>query len=233
MKKIFGCFTIFEICLWIASVVTVIISYLLMPEKNPLSLITSLVGVTALIFLARGKAAGQILIIIFAALYGVVSFEQAYYGEMITYLGMSAPIAVVALISWIRNPYAKGEVRVASLKPRNLAILIGLATAVTFAFYFILEALGTANLIVSTVSVATSFHAAGLTVLRSPYYALGYASNDVVLIILWCFALAENPAALAMIVCFVAFLVNDFYGFISWIKMKKRQSDSENITERA
>ena len=45
--------------------------------------------------------------IVFSLLYGVVSFTFAYYGEMITYLGMTAPMALFALISWMRNPYKR------------------------------------------------------------------------------------------------------------------------------
>lgn len=33
--------------------------------------------------------------IIFSLLYGVISFSFSYYGEMITYLGMTMPMAVV------------------------------------------------------------------------------------------------------------------------------------------
>ena len=226
--KIKSLFSPFEIFLWLASVMTVVLSFVLMPQKNPLSLVTSLVGVTALIFLARGNAIGQVLIIIFAGLYGAVSYGQAYYGEMITYLGMSAPIALVALVSWLKNPYEKGQVRVATLRPRTVVILFSLAITVGVVFYFVLCALGNANLPVSTISVTTSFMAAGFTVLRSPYFALAYATNDIVLIILWCFAIPTNPAAVAMIVCFLAFLVNDFYSFVSWLRMKKRQTAKNN-----
>lgn len=40
--------------------------------------------------------------VVFSILYGVISFTFAYYGEMITYLGMTAPMAVVALVSWLK-----------------------------------------------------------------------------------------------------------------------------------
>ena len=42
---------------------------------------------------------------LFSLMYGVISYTFAYYGEMITYLGMTMPMAVFALISWVRNPY--------------------------------------------------------------------------------------------------------------------------------
>ena len=38
-------------------------------------------------------------------LYGVISFTFSYYGEMLTYLGMTMPIAIFDLISWLKNPH--------------------------------------------------------------------------------------------------------------------------------
>ena len=98
-----------------------------------------------------------------------------------------------------------------------------LAVAVTAVFYFILKYLGNVALIVSTLSVTTSFIAAYLTFLRSPYYALAYAANDIVLIVLWCIASVAEPSNLPMLICFAVFLVNDLYGFINWRRMQKRQ----------
>ncbi len=117
MKKLQRYFTLSDIILWTLSVAMITAGFLLFDSGKPLTLITSLIGVTALIFLAKGSWIGQILLIIFAVLYGIISFECAYYGEMLTYLGMSAPMAVVVLIAWIKNPYGnkKTEVKVNSV----------------------------------------------------------------------------------------------------------------------
>ena len=144
---------------------------------------------------------------------------------MITYLGMTAPMAVFALISWLRNPYNgnKAEVKVNSLKKQETIFMSLLAAVITFGFYFILRYFHTANLIPSTISVTTSFLAVYLTFRRSPYFALAYAANDIVLIVLWILATLSDISYLSVIICFVAFLVNDIYGFINWLKMQKRQ----------
>ena len=97
------------------------------------------------------------------------------------------------------------------------------AIIVTAVFYFILEAFDTANIVPSTVSVTTSFLAVYLTGQRTPYFALAYAANDVVLIILWSLASIADPGYISVVVCFVAFLANDIYGFISWKKIEQRQ----------
>ena len=224
MKNPFLSLTKFEFCLWCFSVLSVILSFSLSESGDPLKLIASIIGVTALIFTAKGYVIGQILIVIFSLFYGFISFYTRYYGEMITYLGMSSPIAVIAAIAWFKNPY-KGTKEVTVNKPskKQLTVMLLLAVAVTAVFYFILKYLGNAALIVSTLSVTTSFIAAYLTFLRSPYYALAYAANDIVLIILWCIASVAEPSNLPMLICFAVFLVNDLYGFINWRRMQKRQ----------
>ena len=223
--SLFHSLTKFEWCLWLSSVVVVTVSFFLSPDKNVLNLIDSLIGVTALIFISKGYVIGQVLLIIFGVLYGVISFEYRYYGEIITYLGMSAPIAGLAVISWLRHPYKDSkEVEVnRHLKLSTWLTLIFLTAAVTVGFYFILKALGNSNLLFSTISVTTSFLAASLTFLRSPYYGLGYAANDAVLITLWVLAALEDPGYVPMIFCFVMFFINDLYGFFNWRRMSKRQ----------
>ena len=220
-------FTKGELALWLGSLALIVAAFCIWDRMNYLTLAASLVGVTSLIFCAKGNPAGQVLIIVFAALYGIISWESAYYGEMITYVGMTAPMAVWALIVWLRHPYAgrRAEVKVNRLRAREYLLMALLAAAVTAAFYFILRALNTANLIQSTISVTTSFVAVYLTARRSPFYALGYAANDVVLIVLWSLAAAQDLSYLSVVICFVVFFVNDLYGFFNWMRMQRRQQE--------
>lgn len=225
LKEYFTYFSVLEWLLWGVSSVAILTAFLCFDRSNVLTLIASLVGVTALIFYAKGNPFGQVLMIGFCITYAVISYSYAYYGEMLTYLCMALPMAVVGLITWRKNPFEKGkaEVKVNEVKSKEYAFMALLTGIVTVAFYFILDALGTANIWVSTLSVATSFIPAYLTFRRSPYYALGYAFNDLVLIILWVMASFENTAYVAVAVCFIAFLINDTYGFFRWRQMSKRQ----------
>ena len=223
-----GYFSKGETLLWSSSVLLIIIFFFIFDKENYMTLTASVIGATALIFNAKGNPIGQALIIIFSIFYAIISYSFAYYGEMITYLGMSAPMAAIALISWLRNPYNgnRSEVKVNRIKGKEIIFMLILTAVVTAAFYFILKAFGTANLIPSTVSVTTSFIAAYLTFRRSPFFALAYAANDVILLILWTMATISDISYLSVIICFVMFLINDIYGFINWTKMQKRQSKS-------
>ena len=218
--------TKFELGLWLFSLTGVTLSSVFSPAFDPLSLIASLIGVTALIFVAKGDPLGQILTVVFSVFYGVISWTFRYYGEMITYIGMSTPMAALAVAAWLRNPYEQGraEVRVNRLKLPEVLFLAVLTAAVTVLFYFILAFFNTANLLPSTLSVTTSFLASYLTFRRSPFYALAYAANDIVLIVLWVLASMEDPSYLPMILCFTMFFLNDTYGFVNWQRMQKRQN---------
>lgn len=226
MKNPLKYFTVAEILLWSISVLIIIISFLIFDRINYFTLAASVAGVTSLIFCAKGNPTGQALMIIFSIMYGIISYTFSYYGEMITYLGMTMPMAIISLISWLRNPYkgSKREVKVNSISRRELAFALFLTAAVTVVFGFILKAFGTANLIPSTISVTTTFLAAYLTFRRSPWYAAVYAANDVVLIVLWTLATLKDIGYLSVTVCFTVFLVNDLYGFLNWRKMARRQN---------
>lgn len=223
--KIKNYFSAGELLLLGLSAAIITVTFFIFDRQNYLALAASLTGAASLMLCAKGNPAGQALIIIFSVMYGIISYSFRYYGEMLTYLGMTAPMAVISLVSWLKNPYGgnRSEVKVNRIKRREIFFMMILTAAVTAAFYFILKSLGTANLIPSVVSVTTSFAAAYLTFRRSPFYAVLYAVNDAVLIVLWSLACMTDISYFSVMICFVMFLANDIYGFISWRKMEKRQ----------
>lgn len=226
LKRLNNYFTTFEKILWIGSVVLIIGSAVIFGKDGILSVIASLIGATSLLLNAKGNPIGQALSVVFAILYAIISYSFAYYGEMITYLGMTGPMALAAFISWIRNPFAKGkaEVKVNHIHRGEVAAMFAIAIAITAVFYFILKFFNTANLIPSTLSVTTSFLAVYLTFRRNQFFAIAYAVNDIILIILWSLAAISDISYLSVVTCFVIFLANDIYGFVNWNAMRKRQS---------
>lgn len=211
--------------LWGISMVMVVVSNLLTGTVDLVNLAATVIGVTALIFVAKGDVLGQVLTFVFAVLYSITSWRFRYYGEILTYLGMSAPIALLSVVSWLKNPYEKGkvEVKIQRLNRKQTVLLWGLTIMVTGVFGWMLYLLDTPNLLFSTISISTSFLASALMFFRNSNYALAYGANDVVLIILWVLASMENITYLPMVVCFTMFLINDLYGYFSWRKRESSQ----------
>lgn len=214
-----------EKTIWIISLITIILSSCLFSERDTLTIIASVIGATALMFVGKGDAIGQLLTIIFAVIYAIISFRFHYYGEMITYVGMTAPSALWAMIVWLKNPYSAREVKVGKMTKAKWCLLAVSAVIVTLIMWRILVYFNTANILFSTISVTTSYLASMLTVLRSPYYAVCYAANDIILIVLWTLASMADISYFPMVLCFLIFLINDLYGFINWRRMKNRQDN--------
>ena len=225
MKKLISSLTAFERILLIFSMIVITAAFIIFDGNDYLSFIASLVGAVSLIFCAKGHPIGQALIIIFSILYGIVAIRVKYYGELATYVLMTLPMAVYALIEWLRHPYDEEtrEVEVKKIDKKDVFALVISAALVSVAFYFILGFFKTPHLPLATLSVLTSFSAVFLSAKRSPLYAVAYALNDLVLIALWALSLKENMGNISVLVCFSIFLVHDIYGFISWSQRGVKQ----------
>ncbi len=71
-KKLLSYFSKLEITLWVSSIALILISFIAFDRANYLTLIASLFGVTSLIFNAKGNPTGQVLMVIFSLLYGII-----------------------------------------------------------------------------------------------------------------------------------------------------------------
>ena len=225
LNKFLRYFSISEIILWCVSIAFIIIPYLVFDNQDFGIMLVSLLGVTAIVFIAKGNPFGQLMMMAFGIVYTILSYEMKYYGEMITYAGMTVPMALSSLISWLKNPFEKDklEVEIATLTKKDYILTLVFAVIVTAIFHFILKFFGTANIVVSTISITTSFIAVLLTYKRSEFFALGYLLNDIVLIVLWVMACFNDIKYVSVVSSFVAFMFMDSYTFINWSKIKRRQ----------
>ncbi len=231
IKSLFKDFSREERLLWLFSLVFIALSFVIFDRENYMALLASLVGVTSLIFGAKGNPIGPLLSIIFSLIYGIISFSCRYFGEVILYWGITAPMSFVSLVAWLKNPYngKRNEVKVNKISGKEIFFMSFFVIAVTVLFYFILKCFGTENLYLSTFSVTVSFAAIYLTFRRSPYFAIVYAVNDIVLIALWTLAAAKDISYISVVICFIVFLVNDIYGFINWRRIFERQQKNSDF----
>ncbi len=229
--KLFGgeksYFNKYDIFIFTLSTIILSTVFFAFDRVNYTIFIMSILSVAMLILIAKGNVIGEILSVLFCTYYSIVSYNNRYYGELITYLFMTMPMAILSIFSWLKNPYKKNklQVKINKITFKEVIFMFLLTIVITWIFYFILKYFNTANLAVSTLSISTSFIAVYLTFRRSEFYALGYAFNDVILIILWALASVNDIKYLTLTSCFVVFLINDVYGFICWTKMKKQQNE--------
>lgn len=231
MKNFLKSWNLFEKLFLLISLLIIIICFFLGTDKNILSLVTSILGVITVIFGAKGLVWAPVVNLLYNIVYIILSYTQGFYGEVLIYIFMMTPINIAMIISWLKNKSKEDEniVEVNKLNKKEYILLFGFTLVVAFGFYFILKALNTTALFISTISLIDSFIATYLLYRRCSNYALSYIVNDIILIVLWFYAIRNNGIAyLPMVLSFLVFLVNDIYGLISWKKRERKQNEKES-----
>ncbi len=206
------------------SLTAIIVSFILIKEKDYLTFITAINGMFMAIFVARAHIFAQIFGIINVILYGITSYITHYYGELIISVALYFPLTIIATVSWIKHLYKQTpEVEIEKINYKDIIYMILITTVVTVGIFFLLRALNTPNLIVSVLSVSISTAAAYLSIRRSPFYALAYSFNDIVIIVLWGLATKESMQYLPLTISFIGFFLCDSYGLINWLQIRRRQ----------
>lgn len=231
MKNFLKSWNLFEKLFLLISLLIIIICFFLGTDKNILSLVTSILGVITVIFGAKGLVWAPVVNLLYNIVYIILSYTQGFYGEVLIYIFMMTPINIAMIVSWLKNKSKEDEniVEVNKLNKKEYILLFGFTLIVAFGFYFILKALNTTALFISTISLIDSFIATYLLYRRCSNYALSYIVNDIILIVLWLYAIRNNGIAyLPMVLSFLVFLVNDIYGLISWKKRERKQNEKES-----
>lgn len=218
-------FTITEWSLWLFSILAILSTSIYFGNQEPLAILASMIGITSLIFSAKGNPIGQGLIIIFAVIYAYLALRNNYYSELITYSCLTLPMAVFSLLSWLSHPFQgkKAQVTISQVKVKDYYLLFLLTVLITVIFYYILGIFHTPFLLVSTLSIATAFAGTFLTYKRSPNFALAYCLNDIILIALWLFEAQSDSSLYALVICFATFLISDIYTYMNWLRIHRLQ----------
>ncbi len=236
MKKLFKDWNWFEITLLLLSLIGLSLCFAFTKDRLWLSYIASMIGVISVLAVAKGLVSAPIICIIYSVIYSIISIMQHYYGEAIIYLGLMIPIDVASIVSWFKNRNNENSSTIKINKIHGLEYLYLLIGSIitTVAFYFLLKALNTSELIISTISLKTSVVASYLMLRRCSYYALGFMANDIVLIVLWSMLVVNSGLQfLPSAISFCIFFINDLYGFIHWKIEEKKQNNTnkENKTD--
>ena len=226
-KKIFEDWKIFELSLLFFGLAVVITTGIIF-KTDWLTFTCSILGIITVLLLAKGKILGQFLGIIIVILYSIVSFREAYYGEL-SHIIFMLPIYVYGIISWMKNKdKEKNTIKINEIKWKEWIVLFFVSLTSFFGFYYLLKFFNTNALIISTISVLASMIGVYLLARRSKYGFVAYIIDDIALIILWGIPVFTNVGGagyylIPMLIYSVINAVNHVYGTLNWHMIKKNQ----------
>ena len=226
VKKYFEDWNKFEKSFLICGLLTSIISSIIFNGTVIDTLYTSLYLITALL-MSKGKVECYFVGFVSVFFYGIVSYNQGYYGELIITAFLTFPIMIIGIISWLRHQDKEEDtVIISSLSKKEITIALLSQLVLFWIYYFILKAFNTDLLVISTMSVVTSVLASYFEARRSELSLFCYIANDLVIITLWLIPIISGQIELiSVLVGPILLLINDIYGSYNWRRLKKQQKE--------
>ena len=124
VKKYFEDWNKFEKSFLICGLLTSIISSIIFNGTVIDTLYTSLYLITALL-MSKGKVECYFVGFVSVFFYGIVSYNQGYYGELIITAFLTFPIMIIGIISWLRHQDKEEDtVIISSLSKKEITIAL-------------------------------------------------------------------------------------------------------------
>lgn len=226
IKYYFKDWTKFELTFLISGLLISILSSILFKGTIIDTLYTSLYLITA-ILMSKGKVECYFIGFLSVFFYGIVSYNQAYYGELIITIFLTFPIMIIGIISWLRNQDKEDDTVIISSLSKLEIILALLSQVVLFwGYYFLLKMFNTDLLIISSISIVTSVLASYFEARRSELSLICYIANDFIIITLWLIPIINGSTELIpVLVGPILLLINDIYGTYNWRRIKRKQME--------
>ena len=182
---------------------------------------------TTAILMSKGKVESYFVGFFSVFFYGIVSYNQGYYGELLITIFLTFPIMIIGIISWLRHQDKEDDVVIINtLSKKEIILVIGSQLFLFWAYYFLLKMFNTDLLILSSCSIVTSVLASYFEARRSELSLFCYIANDLILITLWIIPILKgNTTLISVLVGPILLLINDIYGSYNWKKLKNKQKE--------
>lgn len=222
-------YNILDLILILVGIVTVTISGILFGSKWYI-IVSTLLGLLCVFTQAKGKISTQFIGIAYFCFYIFISYTQKYYGEALLYLIIMLPMYIYGVIHWLANRDKKNNVvLVRSNLPKKEWLISGLCfVEVAVGVFFLLKALNTSQLWISTLSFVSMLPAVYLLMRRCKWNQVAFLINDFIVPILWLFLVIQGDLSfLPMCIYHIFQITYDVYGLIEWIKLENKQKEQK------
>lgn len=197
-------------------------------KSDILVIISAILGIFSVFFIAKGRILGNIVGIVQCVLYSIISAINLYYGEVVLSCCITIPTYVLSIITWIKNLTKKEKVVKVNrrISWKEWLSMFAVVAAIAVGVYYMLRAFNTANLLISTFGVAFTMCAGYLLVRRCEYSFVFYIFNNFSAITLWSITIANGqisnvPTLIQMLIFFILNIV----GIINWVMLKRSQKE--------
>lgn len=196
-------------------------------KSDALAIIYSFTAIIGMFLLSKGYNLGYVFILAYMIVYAIEAYLTGLYGEAILYGFILMLMQIYAIIKSFRRKNNGGSIQITRLKVWQYVVAIVVILALGFGVYFVLQALGTKYLIISTIAFMVALYANFLRVIGDLNCSIGFIVLDIVMIVLWLMPLFHGEPNGSSLITFAVtsliYIANDIYTYINWFKLYKKQ----------
>lgn len=223
IKKYFSDWDLYE-QIWLF-LFTLIIIFLSVYWKDSLvGVFASLTGIWCVVLVAKGKIINYYFGMVNVLAYAYIAYHQHYYGEVMLNIFYFFPMQFVGIYLWKKKTRStqKNAVKVVYMTHKQRLFWSFITITATLIYGFVLKKLGGNLPFVDASSTVMSVIAMILMVFVFVEQWVLWILVDLVTIIMWWCVMIKGGNDIAVLVMWIAFLVNAVYGLYNWIKLEKQ-----------
>lgn len=219
ISKYFRDWSLFEKS-WLLLFSSVAILSYYISDGTILSLAATLSGILTVVLVAKGRTSNFYFGIVNIVLYGYLSFQAQFYGEVMLNAFYYLPMQYIGLYLWTKNERMSDRVSAARMTHKERGIWAVVSVVSIFLYAEVLEELGGNLPLHDSASTTLSVLAQYLMVRRVKEQWILWFVINIISIYMWSTSYMQTGENLALVVMWSAYLVNSVYGFYNWNRME-------------
>lgn len=223
IKRYFSDWDLYE-KIWLFLFTLIIIGLSVYWKDTLIGVLASLTGIWCVVLIAKGKISNYYFGIINVLAYAYVAFNQQYYGEVMLNMFYFFPMQFIGIYLWKkkRRSKRKDDVKVVYMSNKQRILWSVITILATILYGFVLKKLGGNLPFIDSSSTVMSVIAMILMVFVFVEQWVLWILVDIVSIIMWIVVMMKGGSDVAVLVMWIAYLVNAIYGLYNWIKLEKQ-----------
>ncbi|MBI9053861.1 MAG: nicotinamide mononucleotide transporter [Bacteroidales bacterium] len=210
--------------LWLVISTILIVSLSIYWKDSPIGIIASLAGIWNVVLVAKGKILNYFFGIIAVTTYAFVAYTQKYFGEVMLNMFYFFPMQFIGFYIWRKRTSDKKteDIKVVYMTNKQRLFWLCITAVATITYAYILKRLGGNLPFLDSASTVMSVIAMILMVFVFVEQWILWILVDIVSIFLWAIAMKNGGTDIAVLIMWIAFLVNAIYGLFNWIKLESK-----------
>lgn len=203
---------------------------LIFHDKYLLGSTTLFLGCFQNLLMVNGKWYEKSVGILETVFNAVVNFVNGLYGTVLLAFFVSLPISIFSLVNWKKNQQ-NGIVKINKMSTKLSIFVILAITLATIVISFLLSLIPSQNLpTLDTLSIILTISGTLLIALRFKEGWIFWIFSSVINFTKWCVMLTKNLTnnAIMMMICAIVYFALNIWGYVSFLKMRKKQENYNN-----